>query len=223
MRHLRAKDVMTSPAITCPPETTLPEVVRLMREHHISGVPVTDPVGRLMGIVTEGDLLLKEAGPGGFPLRAYERPPDGASDAERELQRTRGRIVGDVMIRDVITADQDTPIRALACTMARRGINRVPIVADGRVLGMVTRADVLSVFVRPDDEITAEVEGILRRDLRLDPDAIEITVCDGVVTLRGEVDRAPQPGLIEAWVGEIDGVAGVDVSGLHVLDRLRAP
>jgi CBS domain-containing protein len=214
MNRMRASDVMSHPVVTIHPEAAIVDAIRLMHERRISGLPVGDKLGRLVGIVTEGDILLKEAGPGGVPLLAYLGAPFTHSPAPQALERVRGWTVGDVMTREVITAGQETAVREIACLMARHGINRIPIVRNEHVVGIVTRADVLSVFDRPDAALRAEVRRTLHDVLRIDPRSFEVEVAKGVVTLKGELKDERDIGLIETFLAEIDGVAGVDTSGL---------
>jgi CBS domain-containing protein len=222
MNRLRAVDVMTSPVVTVGLGAPITEVVRLLRRRGISGVPVVDKLHRLAGIITEGDILLKEAGAGGYPMLAYMGRPFARTQASRELHRTHGRTAEDVMVRDVVTAVQAAPLREIAGLMARHGINRIPIVRNHHVVGIVTRADVLKAFDRPDATLRAEVRSVLLTDLAIDPDRFEIDVSEGVVRLRGTVEDPRDIGLIETFLSEIDGLTAVDVSGLSRKEKASA-
>ncbi|MDR5683196.1 MAG: CBS domain-containing protein [Armatimonadota bacterium] len=213
VRRLTARDVMTSRVVTVRPDTPIPEVARLLTEHRISGAPVVDEQGRLVGIVTERDLLFKEAGPGGLPKLAPYVPARSAEVGE-QVRRYEGKVAADVMTRDVVTAEEQTPVRVLAATMARRDVNRIPIVREGRVVGIVSRNDVLKVFLRPDTELTAAVAEAILTDTGIDPQSLEIYVRDGVITVRGRVERRSQAEWIRRCAQAIDGVVDVDVSGV---------
>lgn len=204
--RLQAKDVMTSPVITVSPQTPVKEVARLLLTHHISGAPVVSD-GKLVGIVTEADLLYKEHPEpleGGL-LRLLRRGQ--LAEAERKAE---GLVARDVMTSPVVTVTEDTPLREVASLMARRQINRVPVVRDDQVVGIVSRADVLRALVRADHELEEAVRRALLEELWIDPTGLRIEVRDGVVTLEGEVERRSDKELAERWLGTVDGVLRVD-------------
>jgi CBS domain-containing protein len=204
--RLEARDVMTEPAITVSPDTTIPAVAAMMRRQRVGGFPVVDAAGKLVGVVTETDLLLKEAGAGGRTETSYMRRT--AADFQHRPTPT----VADVMSRTVVTADEDTSVRELARLMTRHGAHHVPILRDGRIVGIVSRADIVSAFERPSRVILADVQAMLLDGLCLDPERFDIVVDNGVVSMRGEVDRPGTINLIQTLVAEIDGVAAVDTS-----------
>ena len=145
MSPLTAKDIMTQDVKTVSSEATLHEVAELFVEHHIGGAPVVDPAtGELVGIVTEADLMnekkrhaaIPRTALFGFALVAEERWR-AAYDEGFALRAQ------DVMTRGVVTAAEDTPLAELSDLMVRRRINRVPVVRENRVVGIVTRGDVL--------------------------------------------------------------------------------
>jgi len=214
VRRLRARDVMTTPVYTVRPETPVPEVVRLLVERHISGAPVVDETGRLVGIVTEADLLPKEAGPAGLPLTAL-LGPEAPPEVREHLRRYRGRVVREVMTREVVTATEDTPVQQLAALMLRKQVNRIPIVRGERVVGIVTRNDVLRAFFRRDEELERAARETLQ-DLELDPGRLSIQAREGVLEVCGEVDSPEHARLVELVLRALDGVVDVEVSGLRV-------
>lgn len=212
MRRLRARHVMTSPAVTVRPDTPVVEAARIMARRRISGLPVVDEDGHLMGIVTEADLLLKEAGPGGLPLVAFhaEGPPP---DVQPLLRRYEGRLVGEVMTREVVAAQEDTPLQQVAALMARKNVNRIPILRGGVVVGVVSRNDVLKAFLVEDEELVRRVQETLE-ELGLPPDRVHVEVQDGVVRLRGQVDSPGEARLLALCVRGLDGVVAVDTAEL---------
>ncbi len=213
MGRLRARDVMTSPAVTVRPETPLVEAARIMARRRISGLPVVDEGGRLVGIVSEADLLIKEAGPGGLPLLAFH--PQGPPPEIRPLlRRYEGRVVAEVMTREVITAHEDTPLHQLAALMARNDVNRIPIVRGGRVVGIVTRNDVLKVFLATDEELAGRVREALA-ELGIGPERVQVEVKDGVVRLRGRLDSPAEVRLVALCVRVLDGVVAVEAGELE--------
>ncbi len=205
--RLLARDVMTSPVITVRPDTPIKEVARLLLTHHISGVPVVDEAGKLVGILTEADLLYKErpeVEEGGL-LRLFRR--GHLAEAERKAE---GLVARDLMTSPVITVTEDTPIREIASLMTRRRINRVPVVRDGQVVGIVSRADILKALTRPDEELAEAVRRALLEELWIDPTRIRIEVHEGVVTLEGEVERRSDKEFAERWIATVDGVVRVE-------------
>jgi len=213
MRRLRARDVMTSPVVTVRPDTPVVEAARLMARRRISGLPVVDEEGRLVGIVTEADLLLKEAGPGGLPLLAFHAAPP-PPEVQPLLRRYEGRVVADVMTQEVVTAQEDTPLHQVAALMARKNVNRVPIVRGRQVVGIVSRNDVLKAFLADDAELARRVEETLR-ELDVEPGSVQVEVRDGVVRLRGRVGSPAEVRLVTLCVRGLDGVVAVDARELQ--------
>lgn len=216
--RLVARDVMTSPVVTVGPETPVKEIAQLLLTHHISGVPVVSD-GKLVGIVTEADLLYKERPDleeGGL-LRLFRRGQ--LAEAERKAE---GLVARDVMTSPVVTVTEDTPLREVAALMARRQINRVPVVRGDQVVGIVSRADVLRALVRPDEEVEAAVRRALLEELWIDPSHLRVQVQEGVVTLEGEVERRSDKELAERWVETVDGVVRVESRLTYRFDDRQA-
>jgi CBS domain-containing protein len=149
MAERTAKDVMTAQVHTVSAETSLEEVVQLLASHHISGVPVVDEQGGLLGVVTEADLIDEHKREARIPRAAlfgfFPLPEDVLRDAAR---RGKSMTAGDLMSRKVITASEETPVHGLADLMVKQRINRVPIVRDGRLVGIVTRSDLVRDLAR---------------------------------------------------------------------------
>ncbi|MDQ7820341.1 MAG: CBS domain-containing protein [Armatimonadota bacterium] len=209
--RLRAKDVMTSPVITVRPDTPIKDVAALMAAHHISGVPVVTDQGELVGIITEADLLLAEA-------RGFRRPARLAPVGEAR-PRLRAR---DLMTSPVVTVDEEAPLSEVASLMVRRQINRVPVMRGGRLVGIVSRADIVRALARSDEEIAAAVRESLLHDLWVDTSRLTVEVRQGVVILEGEVDRWSEKQLVERWVAAADGVVGVENRLTYRFDDRRA-
>ena len=216
MKQAIAREIMTSPVITVSPDTPFRNIVAIMLQHGISGLPVVDEHGRLLGVVTEADLLHKEEAPHPQPALI---PWHGSSPRlERLLDRHRkseGMTAGDLMTENVVTATEDTSAHQLAHLMLARDINRIPILRDGRVAGIVTRADILKLFTRGDQALLEAVREVLVHDLWIDPKTLSITCLNGVVTVSGEVDRRTDRDLLIRWVKSIDGVVGVNTDQLE--------
>lgn len=144
MEELTARDIMTTPVVTVTPQTTLREIAELLAEKRISGVPVVDEEGRVVGIVSETDLIDEERRRVALPrttlFGVYTLPERVLREAYDEGDTLTA---ADLMTRRVFTLPEDTPAREVAEEMVARKINRIPITRDGRLVGIVTRADVL--------------------------------------------------------------------------------
>lgn len=212
---MKAKDIMTRPVVTVTPQTPVQDAVRLMLEHHISGLPVIDESGELVGIVTEADLLLKETQP---------KPQQPVVDwfgrslwLERWLsgyRKVKGRIVGEVMTHNVVTAGEDTPAHELASLMTRFQVNRLPIVRGRQVVGIVTRADILKLFLRSDEILRQEAQ-LAMKDFLLPTEEVEVSADRGVLALRGRVASPGRRFALLRRLWEIDGVISIDERDLE--------
>lgn len=205
---MRVNDVMSRTLLSVPPDMPLRDVARLLSEHRISGVPVMDD-GVCLGIVSEADLLVKQLG-----RPVSRRLPIEWIIGERhdpdEMRRRAATTARQAMTAPAVTIDADRPVREAAAMMVDHGINRLPVVAAGRVVGIVTRSDLVRAYLRLDAEILRVIrEEILRGTMWLDPDSLEVAVREGVALLGGEVDRRSTARIIEKLVGLVDGVSQV--------------
>lgn len=192
---MKAADVMTTPAITVTQDASIQDVATTLLTHRISAVPVVGPDGSLVGIVSEGDLVRRiETGTGRRRAWWLElvAGPDAAAE---EFVREHSRRVGDVMTGDVVTASPDTPLGEIAALLERRHIKRVPIVDNGKVVGIVSRSNIvqaLATFGRR-LEPAATTDDAAIRDAILArfkaepwaPSLLNVTVHEGVVDLWG--------------------------------------
>lgn len=206
--RLRAKDVMTAPVFTVRPETSVKDIAALMLTYKISGLPVVTPDEELVGIVTEADLLHKESGLKREARTFWKALPFGRTP--EAIRKAEGVSAADLMSSPVLTVEEDTPLREVAALMVRRKINRLPVMRAGRLVGIVSRNDILRAFVRTDQELAKAVREGLLHGLWIDVTPLKIDVMDGVVYLDGEVDRRSDKLLAEQWVAAIDGVVRVD-------------
>lgn len=204
-------DVMTTPVITVPPETPYKQLIMLMAEHDISALPVVDASGRMVGIVSEADLLRRSEDPG--------------SRVERLLSGFAGNgteeavVAGDLMTAEVVTAEPDMPVARAARLMRQRDVKRLPVLEGGALVGMVSRVDLLSPFLRSDEAIRQDItDGVLLGWLWIDPSPVRVEVADGAVTLRGRVERRSDAELIGRLAHSVDGVVSVDNQLEYVYD-----
>jgi CBS domain-containing protein len=215
---MKVRDIMTTDPVRVTGDTRLKEAARLMVRHRVSGLPVVDEEGKLIGIVSEGDFIRQEA--------SRDRP-HGVSllDAlfgEGELEPVLAETVSEVMTRSVVTITPEATVGEAARVMGRRNVKRLPVVdLEGELVGIISRADVVGAFTKPDDVIEDEVrEDIIRRLLFLDPETVTITVSDGMVTLEGELENRTEAHLLEELTRRIAGVVKVESRlGYKVDDR----
>lgn len=210
MNGVRARDVMTSEPIHVGPDTPAVDVAQLLAYRHISGVPVVDGDLHVLGVVSEADLLVK-AVPEDDLEPLLHLPTHRTHERQR---RFRGHTAGEVMTSDAVTADEDTPVGTLARTMLEHAINRIPIVRGGRLVGIVTRNDLLKVFARSDADLLDQIKHFISDDLWIDPKRLRIRVEHGVVSIQGEVEEQAEAVLIAAGA-RVEGVVDVDASRLR--------
>ncbi|MEV4536486.1 CBS domain-containing protein [Asanoa sp. NPDC049518] len=208
MRHWTVGDVMTRRVTTVRAEATYREIVDELVEHAVSAVPVVDGHGRVLGIVSEADLLHKVEAVGAPRSRAMRWPARLASAT------SEGTTAAQLMTTPAVTIGPNDRIADAARRLARR-IRRMPVVdGRGRLVGIVSRRDLLRMHTRPDADIRADiVENVLRRGLCVDPLRVQVDVADGVVTETGKLESRSVASLTVALTREVAGV-------VDVVDRL---
>jgi CBS-domain-containing membrane protein len=205
-------DVMTSQVVAVREDASYKDIVGALRRYRVSACPVIDESAKVIGVVSEADLLYKQtdaempAGLTRLNWRLHEQTKATACTA------------AELMSAPAVVVDPAASLRVAARIMQDRQLKRLPVVtAEGRLVGIVTRSDVLSVFERPDGDIWDEVvKIILDEEFGLDPDSFDITVRSGVVTLAGQVDRRHTALHLLARIRHAEGVVGVR-------DRLSYP
>jgi CBS domain-containing protein len=202
-------DVMTTDVVSVTRRTSYQQIARLLRQHHLTAVPVLTPEGRVAGVVSEADLLRKqelhedaEHEPA-WLLRPGDR---GKADA----QTAEG-----LMTTPAVTIGPDAVLGTAARVMSARHVKRLPVVdEDGKLVGIVSRTDLLRVFLRPDADIESEARAVLTDILLADPAKVHVSVHSGLVTLTGRLASEEQIAAAVRLTAAIDGVVGV-VSNLH--------
>lgn len=212
---MRVVDLMASEVISVRRETTLRDAARLMVEKGISGLPVTDEEGTLVGVVSEGDFLRKEVDRGDLMGRGLLGALFDNRDSLAEAET-----VGEVMAEELFTVSPDATLVEAARTMTTHRVKRLPVVTrEGKLVGVISRRDVVSAFTRPDELIEDEIrEDILRRLLFLDPELLDISVTSGVVLISGELPSRTDVRLLEAMVQRTDGVIRAEINVTWKLD-----
>ncbi|WKX68998.1 CBS domain-containing protein [Streptomyces sp. XD-27] len=214
MKHCKIGSLMVTDVVSVVPETPFKDVAKLLAVHDISGLPVLDPDDRVLGVISESDLMLRQTGDA--PERRHHTGPSrlwhpgrGTGLAEAKAHATSA---GDLMSRPAITVHADDTIAEAARTMARHRVERLPVVdEENRLVGIVTRRDLLQVFLRPDPDIRREViQEVLVGTLWLAPDTVAVHVLDGVVTLEGQLERLSDIPVAVRLTQQVDGVVSVN-------------
>jgi CBS-domain-containing membrane protein len=203
------QDVMTRNVVAARGATPFKELVRLLNEHRITALPVLDDAGRVVvGVVSETDLALKEI----TPLREAHTPVFETAQHRGNRAKAAGLSAAELMTAPAVTVRPDELLVVAARRMHDRDVKRLPVVDHGGVLvGIVTRADLLKVFLRSDDELRFDVLDHVASDLlRLPAGAVEVEVDEGVVRLAGRVRLRSQALTLEKVTGAVDGVVAVD-------------
>ena len=208
---MKIREIMSSEVVTVSTDASLKEVAEILAERRISGLPVVDDDGLVVGVVSEADILFKERGPssrGGVFAWLLDR-----YGIEGQL-KLEALIAGEAMTSPAIVIDPRSPVAEAAHLMLERRVNRLPVVDKGELVGIVTRSDLVRAFARPDEAIEREIhEDVLGHTLWLrDPGAIRVTVENGKVTLEGVVDNESDAELVNVFVAKVPGVVEVDSS-----------
>ena len=215
-----AKDVMTPNVVTIAPSLAIEEIAQLLLSCNISGVPVVDAEDRLIGLVSEGDLLRRLEDGTERRRSWWLNLLTGPEERAREFVKTHGRRAEDVMTREVMTVTADTPVGEIAQILERRRIKRVPVVEDGKIVGIVSRANLLhclathkdriSITPSPDDRaIREQVQALVAKEDWITHGSLNALVADGVAELWGWVDSEDERKALLTAVGELDGVKEV--------------
>lgn len=207
---MKVRDVMSTSVVSAAPDTPLKEVARLLAENGISGLPVVGEKGHVLGVVSEADFLLREQA-------SVERPSPFAwlfesADARRAREdKLHATTAGEAMSAPAIVIGPEREVREAAAVLTRKRINRLPVVEDGKLVGIVSRADLVETFLVPDEELAQRIsQEVVRDTMWIDPRRVEVRVSDGVARLDGTVDRRTTATILERLVGQMDGVVGVE-------------
>jgi CBS domain-containing protein len=201
---MRAKDIMTRPVHVVAQDAAVESAAELMTTRRVTALPVVDPEGGLVGMVSEGDLL-------------WHRVPSDPTAHVRRRNTTRPgqrpRTVSEVMAWDPYTVRPATDVAEVADLMLRHDVRSVPVVEDGGVVGIVSRRDILRIMVRTDEVLRGEVQH------RLDEYADGVsrwkaTVTNGVARISGEFDTETERAVVAVLTRTVPGVVAVDVDAL---------
>lgn len=224
---MKASDVMTSPVKTIGPRDTIRSAIEMMLGAHMSGLPVVDGEGKLVGVLSEGDLLRRaELGTERQRSRWMEfllGPGRGASD----YVQTHGRYVEEIMTPEPIVVEADAPLEQVVDVMERRKIKRVPVIRGGALVGIVTRADLLASLLQAEKAASREAKKVastpaggdgairsailaeLKKKAWLPPASIRIEVVGGAVTLSGTILDMREREALRVAAENVPGVTSV--------------
>ena len=214
---VRVGEVMTRDVVSVTPDTPLKDVAAVLVERGVSGLPVCDADGAVVGVLSEADLLVKQ---GGSPERSgglFAWLVETASAPD--LAKLRAHTAGEAMTSPAVTVEAGSPVSEAARTMVSLGVNRLPVVEDGRLVGIVTRADLVRLFTRSDEEIARDIRQDVVKRLWIAPERIEVEVEQGEVVLRGEADTEVEAELLLKRIPLVAGVVGVRSELSWAVDR----
>ena len=208
---MKVRDVMTVNVAAVGQEATLKQVAEVMVERGFSGVPVINSERRVLGVVSEADIIVKAASrPESAGILGRLFVPKAVD--ERHLAATTA---GEAMTAPAVTIDADQSVAEAARVMVERQVNRLPVLVDGNLAGIVSRADIVRAFTRSDREIWEELRNdILPRKLWISPEELDVTVTGGRVKVAGRVTTRTDADLIKAFAWRVPGVVSVDCSEL---------
>ena len=206
------KDIMTTHVVAVRKAASFKDMAITLREHRVSAFPVLDEDNRVVGVVSEADLLTKEA------LEDTSPGPAGGVLHHQEQAKAAGITAADLMSRPPLTIGPRAQVAQAARLMHEKKVKRLPVVdGEGHLIGIVSRSDVLSVYTRPDAGIRREIRGrVLPKTLQVDPARFTVTVKDGIVTIEGMPETAVLGRDIIEEAGHVEGVVAVR-------DRLTYP
>jgi CBS domain-containing protein len=188
---MHVRDLMTTDVVAVAPTTSIRDAARMMFRYRVSGLPVVDPEGHVLGIITEGDFLDMEL-----------KRADGGETPE---------FVSEAMSHSVWSVSPDLEVMDAARYMSDHDVKRLVVIEDGTMTGIISRFDIVAGFTRPDDLIEDEIrEDLIRRVLFVDPSTVDVTVSNGIVRLFGKIGTRTEVRLMEELTRRLDGVVDVD-------------
>jgi CBS domain-containing protein len=196
---------MTEGVLSVTPGASLREAATVLVEHRVSGLPVVDDQGQVVGVLSETDIVVKASG--GTEHSGYLA---WFFDSDLTGEKVSAETVGQAMSSPAVTITPDRTVHEAARVMIDERVNRLPVVRDGELVGILTRSDVVRAFTRTDAELASEIqEDILRRTFWAEPGSITVAVSDGRVTLTGEVETEADREMLPLFVSRVPGVVAV--------------
>ena len=208
---MRVSELMTEKVVTIGPEAPIKDVAKVLIANGISGLPVCDIEGSVLGVISEGDILYKEHDPAGGHLGGpLGWIVDGTLNSAA-LKKAEALTAGKAMTAPALTIAPWGSVSEAARLMSKRHVNRLPVVKDGLLVGIITRADLVRAFTRTDAEIERELrEDVLERAMWIDTGNVEVGVQDGGAALSGRLDKRSDVELLHRLVARVPGVVGIE-------------
>jgi CBS domain-containing protein len=213
---VRIDEIMTRDVITVTPTTSIQSAAKVMADHGISGLPVVDEARRLVGIISDGDLTLRQRPRAKRPW--WRRFFDDAEGLAREYRKVAGTMVGEVMTRAVVSISPVFEVETAASILHARGIRRLPVVHDGKLVGIISRGDLVRVLATPvparearsDTELVEEMKARLAGEPWTSTAGFVIHAKRGVIFLWGVVPTEAEKAALETMARAIAGCVGVE-------------
>ena len=205
-------DVMTREVVTVEPETSFREVIRIIKDSGVHALPVVDAHGTVLGVVAESDLLVRQEQTEGRVRRPWRR---------HGRARLAGTTAGEVMTSPAITIDPRQTLGQAARTLHKRHVGRLLVVDGGRLVGIVTRSDLLSIFLRSDDDLLAAIQAAIAEIDFTPPHTITATVDNGIVVLHGSAQLLSQVNAVGDRVRRVPGIVRLDDKAIPTYDDLH--
>jgi CBS domain-containing protein len=216
---MKVADAMSTDVLTVAPETPLKDAAALLARNRISGLPVLED-GIVVGVVSEADIVARSTG----SRESRSLLGELFSGGRRRQEDVAATHVREAMSSPAITIPPGRPVAEAARVMVDRRVNRLPVVDDSRLVGIVTRADLVRAFVRPDEELEREIrEDVAETALWIDSKRLDVAVDQGVVKLAGEVERRADAELLQHFAAAVPGVVSVDSELRWKLDEPKLP
>ncbi len=218
---MRARDIMSTKVVTVSPSTSVRDIAGLMVEKHVSGLPVLNDNGTLVGMVSEGDLLRRPEIGTQKHRRRWVSFFSGVDEQAREFTKSHALRAGDVMTEQVIHVSEETPLGDVVGLMEKHNIKRLPVLSDGKLVGIVSRADLLRALAarqaapmpppaESDATIRAAMSDVLKTEEWAMSAMVNVIVSEGVVHLWGVIDSDDQRQALRVAAENIPGVTAVE-------------
>jgi CBS domain-containing protein len=215
---MQAKDIMTTPVVTVAPETPVVEIARRLLERRISAVPVIDTEGRVLGVVSEGDLMRQPQAGGQRHISWWLEMFTASEEQAHDFIKSHGTLARDVMTRETVAVDEDASLEEIATLLEKHRIKRVPVLREGRLVGIVSRANLLQGIVArqrapqasADDRTMRQQATEAIRNSGVNAQFVDVQVAAGVVSLWGAADSEVEREAIVVAAQGVPGTKGVD-------------
>ncbi len=218
---MKARDIMSTKVVTVSPSTSVRDIAGLMVEKHVSGLPVLNDNGTLVGMVSEGDLLRRPEIGTQKHRRRWVSFFSGVDSQAREFTKSHALRAGDVMTKQVIHVSEETPLGDVVGLMEKHNIKRLPVLSDGKLMGIVSRADLLRALAarqadpmpppaESDATIRAAMNDVLKNEEWAMSAMVNVIVSEGVVHLWGVIDSDDQRQALRVAAENIPGVAAIE-------------